>query len=547
MHSRSYYWDLLNLESPDQVPEAVSEHITKCRHCQAQISRLQTSFAHADSLGGQAKQRNSAVTTLLRLHLAYAGRPVTCSTIKAFLPSLALADLKVKIPSPITAHLACCRDCSDDLLTITGLGLTCNQLYRLGLILTRKPSETPLDCSQARLAIPQIAAMDFDKTDSEVLRHLCTCSQCRKMLYQHRQEILTELPPEETAQKKFLCEKLSAGDIFDYCFPCGIDSTANKDTESRQSLALHLRTCPTCLTRMQDLHTAVSAIAERPDSNVVTCFTFQEQTAEPVQSDLSSLYPDWPVIVQILDKSKPAASAVAFAEVPRKRAINLSPRQLLKPAVAAAAVILMALGSFFYTPSAAAVTLSEVCKAIVKIQNIHITGFIAGKPEPVQKEWLSRTLRVGMFESREQFVLWDIPNKISKTRDLSSGSLTTVAASAEMLPKIQESIVGLCGLVPFSSISDVPRDSQWISVDDANLTAMVPGTVVYDLTWTKTFDQVTECCKLRFFINTATDLPKRIEYYSKSAISHEYTLESVRVVTYPPQSEIEAVLHNAFD
>ena len=100
--------------------------------------------------------------------------------------------------------------------------------------------------------------------------------------------------------------------------------------------------------------------------------------------------------------------------------------------------------------------------------------------------------------------------------------------------------------MPFSDITDIPKDAQWNRVDDKDIETPVPGTEVYDLTWTKKVPN-TEFWKWRVFIDTTTNLPKKTEWYKKAAIENQYTLESVTVVEYPSDSKIEAVIQSTFD
>ena len=117
-----YYYDFLFNESYEPIPEFIINHINKCQHCQQQLNQLKGVLSQAESqVEPEKMQVSSAITEMLKLHFAYIGKPVTCETVRPFLPSLLEPALEVRIPTPITAHLDNCRRCSEDLETIQRL------------------------------------------------------------------------------------------------------------------------------------------------------------------------------------------------------------------------------------------------------------------------------------------------------------------------------------------------------------------------------------------------------------------------------------------
>jgi hypothetical protein len=251
MNSRLYYYDFLSEETRGGIPESALEHMTQCLNCQDEIDRLKALFERVDErIASEQSRKDSAISTLLRLHFAYVGEPVRCSTVKPFLASLADPVLQIRIPTPITMHLDECRACRDDLLELRNLHLTHKQLCRLGRLLGDEPTEDAVSCSQARATIGAVVSMAFCDTDAEILKHLCTCPDCRRQLYLHREEVRRELPHNRMAQNELPCESVLATDIYDYCLPYGIDPADDQYVEFRESLTSHLRGCPTCLGEM---------------------------------------------------------------------------------------------------------------------------------------------------------------------------------------------------------------------------------------------------------------------------------------------------------
>jgi len=386
--ARLFYHDFLDSETKGYIPQSSRKHINECRHCQDKIRQLEALLTHTDK-ADEYIQQSQATIALLRLHFNYINRPVTCNVAKLFLPSLAIQPLEISIPTPITVHLDKCQDCADDLSTVRNLGLTQEQLYRLGQLLGDKPPEDTINCSQARPFISSVASMLFDKTSSEILKHLCICPNCRNLLYQNRETVLTKLSLHEKPHKDGICEAFSEADIYNYCIPYGIDPANNRHANLHESFASHLRNCPTCLNKMQRLHTTIYTIAERPDSEIVTRFTLKGQTEEIVESKLDDLYSHWPIKVQMLDKPKPApAISIEPTEIPRTLKQRISPlnlKQFIKP-MAAAAIILIGILLLFNVPSVKAVDLSQIHEALEKIKNIHISRSLPDEVRPWQRK-----------------------------------------------------------------------------------------------------------------------------------------------------------------
>jgi outer membrane lipoprotein-sorting protein len=300
---------------------------------------------------------------------------------------------------------------------------------------------------------------------------------------------------------------------------------------------------------MQQLHTTIYNIAERPDSGVVTSFTLEEQLGRAIEPEPNDLYADWPINVQVLDKSKPEpVASTAPVRLPRRlkqRVSTMNLKQFIKP-VAAAAIILISVLLFFNVPAAKAVDLSQIYEALEKVKNICISRFRAGEQEPWQKTWISRPMGVRLAETKEQKVLWDLQNRIRKAIDTNNDSITKTPIHPDLCRKIEDSLRGSFGFLPFSNISAAPKHAQWNRVDDRNVTATVPPTEVYDLTWNPTKGTVKKY-KWRVFIDTETNLPTRAEWYQKRALEEEYTLRSIEVVTYPTDSEMRAVIQSTSD
>jgi hypothetical protein len=551
MNARPYYHDFLSEETRRCIPESALEHMTECLDCRAEISRLKALLADADeTTRSEQSRRDSAISTVLRLHFACIGEPVKCKTVKPFLASLADPVLQIRISTPITMHLDECQNCCNDVLNLRDLHLTHKQLCRLGQLLADGRTEDAVSCSQAQAAIGTVASLVFRETNAEILKHLCTCPDCREQLYLRREAVHKKLLRDGMSQNEFPCEKVSATDIYDYCLPYGIDPADDQYIEFRESLASHLRGCPTCLARMQELHRTIYNIAERAESDVVTIYDIDESADARSLSESGELYADLRISVETaacedrVDVEQPATTVDFTAGLKQKvSAWNVKP--LLKTGLAAAAVILIGLALLLNTPAAKAVTFEQIYRAVGNIKNVYVATLGRDGAVPIQERWVSRTLSICMSKTRERSVLLDIPNKVRRVKYLDTGSVETVPLSDEMIAETERTISGTLGLLPFERISDLPENGQWSRLDGDASEAIAKDTEVdvYDLTWQEYRGSVT--FKWRFLVEPKTSLPQRTEFYQKLPDDSEYTLISAMDVGYLTESEIKARIKNA--
>jgi hypothetical protein len=542
-----HYYDFILGKGHELIPEHIVEHISQCQNCQEQLNQLKVALSQADSIDPEQSHANSATATMLKLHFAYIGNPVTCQTVKPFLPTLLDPVLAVRIPTPITAHIDNCRQCSEDLETIRTLNLNRNQLSRLSQLFAEGPSKGKVTCSQAHAAILFVVLMTLRETDADVLKHLCTCRDCRKALYEYRETVCKE-PDSEIEQKEFPCEEVSTADIFDYVVPYGIDPANDQYARFRESLCSHVRRCPICLAKMQRLHETIYAIFDSEDSEVVTIYNIDESRKTQTAGESDDLYTGFPVKVKVLNykdeaRAEELASTINFPAALRRRFSSMNLKPLAKVGFAAAAAILIAVALLLNTPTAKGVTIEQIYKAIDKIRNVYVASFVPEKKEPVQEKWMSRALNVYMTKTGEQLVLWDLQNKVKKTRHLDSNSVETTVLSDDIITETRERMAGSLGLMPFDRISTIPRDAEWSRVTEDGLKATTRDTEVYDLMWAKeAYDGSVTFRKWRFFVDPGTNLPHKIEIYQKLLAEDEYIFMSSMEVEYLSDSKMQGII-----
>jgi hypothetical protein len=404
--------------------------------------------------------------------------------------------------------------------------------------------------------------MVFRETNAETLKHLCTCPNCRKQLHKRREAARRELLRDGAAQGEFPCEAVRASDIYDYALPYGIDPANDQYAEFREPLAAHLRSCPACLGKVQELHRTVSGIAERPETEVVTVYHLDE----PVEAQLvtaerpaaagplsgsgelgagSAIRVKTAGREDIAAAGQPAATIDFAARLKRRvRALNVKP--LLK-AGAVAAVMLLGLALLLSAPTAKAVTLDQVYRAVEKVRNVYIATFSPDKTEPIRKAWVSRSLNIYMSKVGNVLVLSDAANRLEKRRQVGGDSVVETPLSDNTFAEIERIIAGYLDLLPFARISDVPKDANWSRVADEGSGVTGESAEVYDLTWTKkTYSGSPVFYKRRYFVDPETGLPNKVKLYSKSSITDEYVLQSQMAVEQLSDSEILTAVEEAF-
>jgi hypothetical protein len=544
-----YYYDFLCDESRRLIPELIVSHIEQCSPCREQINHLEAVLSQADSLKSERGRVSSSVTTMLKLQFAYIGKPVACNIVKPFLPTLLDRALGVHIPTPIVTHVCDCQQCSEDLDIIRCLNLSREQLCRLSQLFADNSVGSNISCIEAQNAIPSIASMIFSETNSEILKHLCTCPICRMLIYKERQKLCDSLP-EYAPSHGFPCESASASDFFDYVIPYGIDPANDQYAKFRESFTSHVANCPKCLAKMQELHKTIYRISERAESDVVTIYQIDESAKAQAASGTEELYAGFPIRIDVKQheeaKAEQPVPAIDFAATLKQKVSVKKLKPLFKTGAVAAAVIFIAVALLLNIPTAKAVTLERIYEAIEKIKNVYIASFTPSKKEPTQELWISRTLNIYMTKTAKQSVLWDIANGTRKTKQLDIGITETVGLTDDIIAGIKRKTSSALDLMPFYDISDVPEGADWSRVADKDLEAAAEGVEVYDLTWTeRAYDGSTVSKKWRFFINAKADLPQKIEIYQILPADTEYILKSLMMVEYLSDSEIQEIVREA--
>ncbi|MFC1781662.1 hypothetical protein ACFLZ8_05315 [Planctomycetota bacterium] len=494
---------------------------------------------------------------MLKLHFAYLGNKVTCNNVKPFLPVLSDSRLGVRIPTPITVHLDNCSQCQKDMQTIADINLNRIQLYRLSQLFSVDFTDKSISCNEAKNEIIAFVLMAFNEIDEKTIKHLCTCPKCRQAVSNYRDIVLKELHREKGQGKCSYCKELRFCDIYDYCLPYGINSALNEQSRFHNTLVSHMRSCPACMEKIQELHCVIVHIAEHPESEIATIYQIEKTARHNKESyNPENLYVGFPINVRVASRKKNAHAGkpnlrLNFTAALKRQFSTLNIKPFLKAGltgIAAVAMILIAVTFFLNAPSANAISIEQVYKAIENSQNVHIKNFAIRGNELVQETWISSPLNVYLSKSNDYFVMWDIFNKDLITIRLDTGSTAIQTPTDEMITDMEKNIAGKLGIIPFY-YTEIPEGAQWNLVTNNESQSQITGTELYELIWqTATNSESLLHNKQLYFVEKKSGLPIRIESYRKIDFEEEQDFEYQTLIEfeYPSNNEIKAVLEDFF-
>ena len=218
-------------------------------------------------------------------------------------------------------------------------------------------------------------------------------------------------------------------------------------------------------------------------------------------------------------------------------------RQLVKPLAAIAAMTIVAIWLFVGT-LAKAVKFDDIYNAIGKIQNICLISGTSEVAEATQKVWISKDLDIKLFYSANHWTLWDVQNRVRKSRTSESAYLETNNLDDAELMNVRQTMDIPLALLPFQSPHSLPDKYDWKSLSDKEVIGQFSNTQVYDLLWSdKTVNGSLVYYRWRVYINKDTLLPKRVEYWQKHLSVGKYELKNWTNITYPQTHDIEKLIH----
>ncbi|HEV56271.1 MAG TPA: hypothetical protein ENN87_02085 [Phycisphaerales bacterium] len=539
--ARPYFYDYLYHAA--EVPGSIRDHIAGCPTCRADIERLERELATGGNEGDHAASGLLAAT--LQAHLVHIGRDVSCHTVKPYLPLQADPVLAVRVQTPITAHIERCRACSSDVETLGALGLSQKQLYRLSRMFAEEADAASHLCAEAEEAIDHIVAeMSFADVPREMLRHLCICPKCRRLLYVRREARINEIKASrsDATTATFPCEDVRYEDLFDYCLPYGVDSQTDQYARFRPALSGHVRECPVCLQRMQDLHDTIVNIADRPESDVAIVAVPMDVGTDAEAPSARPAGGRRPLHVAVLNREEAPAPRRDFeraAPPGRRPSPRLRVGPLLRTLGATAALLLV--GYFIMTgiPTARAVGLDELYSAIQGVRNVHFAVFDASQAEPTQEVMISKDLHLWAHKVGARVDIVDLANQARETIDLEHSSRERSTLREAEAAFLAQSLRLAEYLMPWESPAQVPDSALWNEVHGANVPSGLDGVQTFEILWKDassggaTIDR-----KWRGYVDPESRLPQRVEMWEKPAQLDEYVRTSVVTVHYLDATQV---------
>ena len=439
--------------------------------------------------------------------IAYDDRP-NCKRARQCYYDLLDTEIESDAPEDVRQHIASCQHCRTD-------------MSQLRALLAGTAKTATSEQKQRDLAISTLLSLHFAWIDRPV-----TCQSAKPFLPSLADPILQITIPTPITVHLDKCPKCS-GEL----------------TTLKSSGFTHKQLC-----RLGGImaEQPPEDIAERDDSVITTCFTFREQGQQSVQTE-SNEYANWPIEVQVFSQEGLESTKAARSSAPRQRTLLLNLKRQIKPAIAAAAVILIGVAFFFGTSAARAVDLDRIYKAVTRAPNIHVTRFKASETEPERDIWVSRSLSIYMLKVGQELTLWDFRAGSRKVKSFHNVAPKAVPLTETDAATAKKTINSPLDIMPFNNMSDVPADAKWTRVADDASQPSIQDCQVYDLTWTRRrYRGKAILEKWRVFVDSNTNLPQKAQFYAKFSTDTEYILQNELVAEYFSDRQVEAAVKEAF-
>ncbi|AQT68660.1 anti-sigma factor [Anaerohalosphaera lusitana] len=464
-----YLYDYLSKDLSADVPPEMRTHIDSCPYCQQQLKLLKQACAADIDESVDGSPNPKALNEMLSLHFEFAGREVRCRDAKPFLPSLADHELRARIVTPITAHVEHCPQCLDDLKTIAQLNLTGEQYGHLSRLLTGDENIKPQSCS-------------------DVTEHI----------------------------ENRICEAVPYAGLFNSCFE---HNEVPASDQPKDALTDHIENCPACLQKMHELHSKIVAMADRPDSGIVTELTIEDAANDEDGAEPADVLP---VHIEVRDDSQNPGEKHSRQHT-GKTAAKLQRfnhgKQLMKAAVFLGAVLLIG-WSLISVNTAQATDLEKIKQAMAKARNVHMAKHHPYTEEVIYEKWYSQELGIYILKNSDGTKLVDLEEKINIMID-SGGNIEKTKASDGDIENAKRQLRNGFGLVPFSETEkDKNLNWQQISSDERTKT--------YARKYKKEqYSGPPVPYESKFVVEADTLFPIRYESYSKTRLDRTMSLKTL--------------------
>ncbi len=530
----SYYWHMAICELNAYAPPERYQHAMECDYCKEKISWLRDQIGitapkvgskeFAQLMMDKFKERppeDQPVTAeLLKSH------NVDCELVRPLLNQLADPLELVLLPRWIEAHVQDCEDCKQEYTS----------LYKFNEMLDV--------IDMARLNWGSVVKKLFPDTKPEMVE------KAEKFAEAHNRSLTC----------------FSASRYYHDMARCDLESHAPAETY------LHVRYCPSCSEHVRQLYyrlgMAVPQLGSpefeelRAGTRSIPLVPAPKRSADGLGST------EYIQLRDQVSKSRlrlmPAAvkaggsAAVLWAgkraQSARQMSRTVKPATLLKYA----AVLMLLVGGWLLVNPAVASddVLADMVNGFKGVRNVCVQVFRAGQKEPFRKEWLSADLNVRLRERvGQRLILQDFNNKITRTKELDSGQIKTepFPPKAATDPTIEDRLTNFSvAVVPFQSISDMPKDSKLKEITDPKvLKGLEPGIEVYEVSWNDKDERTGEFVVRiwRGYIRPIDDQTKQLlkfeRWHKDPLVDKEAVFERVFTLSYPTTDQVRLVVERS--
>lgn len=381
-------------------------------------------------------------------------------------------------------------------------------------------------CGIAKRFMPSLASLPFDiKIPTPITAHIEHCTMCKHDIDAIRSLKLTDEQFNRLVQ-------VIASQIIEH----GEESLLQG--ESIKSL--------TAFNFDNNALAVLKHIIERQESGIITEYVTKRPTNAETAREPYGDYTNWHAEVVVHNGKKKTADKIDWTA--RQTGSHGRISQLVKPLVAAAAVVFIAVWLFFGA-FAKAIEFSDIYDVIIKVQNICLATGDSEVNEATQKIWISKPLNIKVLYSAGQWILWSVQNKTRKTLTDGTAPLETDKLSETELTNVKQTMDIPSVLLPFQDPHFLPAEYHWKLLAAAEVSQKLHNTNVYDLLWSdKTVGGQLVYKKWRAYIDKDTLLPKRVESWQKQSPADEYELKNWMDITYPQTQDVEELIHKtSFD
>ncbi|MHC4727573.1 MAG: hypothetical protein ACYS17_10135 [Planctomycetota bacterium] len=331
----------------------------------------------------------------------------------------------------------------------------------------------------------------------------------------------------------------------DNCTQCTEDLKAirklNLHSTQLYGLSQHFSKGPSRnTTEFSEMSPAVSALTQRANSGVITIFHIDESAKTQQAEKSDDLYSGFPIRVDVLNPKEDIEQPVSNVDVTtalKEEKVALSKVFKFIFGSLAAAVIIIGFALLLNTTSVEADVRVKISNAIKDLRGVYISTYSADRTKPIQERWISKDS--GLYITKRAngtLVVCDILKGEQTIKHLNTAAIETISLPKDIRISIEEKIKGSLGLSPIYDISNLPRDYEWLPVE--NHPKAAEGFEIYDLKWTVQKKHSYELRKWRFFIDPQTFLPREVEVYGTE-------LEMVMLAESKSDSEIRKVIQDA--